>query len=139
MVFACEDVKKRVEIGYHRPPSAQAGREGPGVAQTLSTGKPKDGAICGNPMPELREEMVISNTLGMHLRPAQRLVQTVLRFQCEVHIIKDGHRVNAKSIMGLLTLAAAQGTRLEVVCDGEDAQEALEAVRSVIDSGFGEV
>jgi phosphocarrier protein len=89
-------------------------------------------------MPELHEDMVISNSLGMHLRPAQKLVQTVLKFQCDVHILKDGQRVNAKSIMGLLTLAAAQGTRLEVVCDGDDAQEALDAVRKLIDSGFGE-
>lgn len=89
-------------------------------------------------MAELTEEMVIVNRLGMHLRPAQRFVQTVLRYRCEVHVQKDGQRVNAKSIMGLLTLAAAQGTRVTVVCDGEDAQAAMDAVRELIATGFGE-
>jgi len=84
------------------------------------------------------EEMVISNSLGMHLRPAQLFVQTVLKFKCDVFIHKDGNRVNAKSIMGLLTLAAAQGTRILVKCRGEDAEQALTAVRNLIESGFGE-
>ena len=89
-------------------------------------------------MPALVEEMAITNSLGMHLRPAQQFVQTVLKFRCDVHIEKDGERVNAKSIMGLLTLAAARGTRLTIICDGDDAQDAMEAVRHLIDSGFGE-
>lgn len=89
-------------------------------------------------MVELSEEMVIVNSLGMHLRPAQRVVQIVLKFSCDVHISKDGHHVNAKSIMGLLTLAAARGARLEVICNGEDAQEAIDAVRELVESGFGE-
>lgn len=82
--------------------------------------------------------MIIKNRLGMHLRPAQRFVQTVLAFSCEVHVIKDGHRINAKSIMGLLTLAAGKGMRIQVVCDGEDAQDALDAVRALVESGFEE-
>jgi phosphocarrier protein HPr len=90
-------------------------------------------------MSTIIEELVITNPLGMHLRPAQKLVQTVLKFSCEVHIHKDGHRVNAKSIMGLLTLAAARGTRVLVVCDGEDAQTAMAAIRELFESGFGEV
>lgn len=89
-------------------------------------------------MAELTEEMVISNRLGMHLRPAQQFVQTVLRYHCDVHVQKDGQRVNAKSIMGLLTLAASKGTRITVVCEGDDADEAMEAVRQLIQSGFGE-
>lgn len=84
------------------------------------------------------DELVITNSLGMHLRPAQKLVQTVLKFRSEVHIQKERHRVNAKSIMGLLTLAASRGTRLSVTCEGEDAAQAMEAVRALIDSGFGE-
>ena len=89
-------------------------------------------------MSELSEEMVIKNRLGMHLRPAQRFVQTVLAFACDVHVLKDGQRVNAKSIMGLLTLAAGKGTLIQVVCDGDDAQDALDAVRALVDSGFEE-
>ncbi len=84
------------------------------------------------------EEMVILNKLGMHLRPAQQFVQTVLKFQCDVHLQKDGQRVNAKSIMGLLTLAAAQGSHLFVSCEGDDAQAAIDAIRNLIESGFGE-
>ena len=89
-------------------------------------------------MSALVEEMAITNSLGMHLRPAQQFVQTVLKFSCDVHIEKDGERVNAKSIMGLLTLAAARGTRLTIICEGDDAQDAMEAVRHLIESGFGE-
>lgn len=89
-------------------------------------------------MPECTEELIIANKLGMHLRPAQQLVQTVLKFKCDVHIIKDGQRVNAKSIMGLLTLAAAKGANIMVVCDGDDAETALGAIRKLIESGFGE-
>lgn len=87
---------------------------------------------------ELHEEMLIVNPLGMHARPAAALVQTVLQFSSDVHLQVDGHRVNAKSIMGLLTLAAAQGSRVTVVCKGPDAEAAMNAVRSLIASGFGE-
>lgn len=89
-------------------------------------------------MNRCEDEMVITNPLGMHLRPAQQFVQTVLKFKCDVHVVKGSHRVNAKSIMGLLTLAAARGTRLRIICEGEDAESALEAVRDLIESGFGE-
>lgn len=87
---------------------------------------------------EAREELTINNRLGLHLRPAQQVVQTVLRYKSEVHFVKDGQRINAKSIMGLLTLAAARGTRIIVICEGEDADAALKAVRELFDSGFGE-
>ncbi|NIA16088.1 MAG: HPr family phosphocarrier protein [Nitrospiraceae bacterium] len=89
-------------------------------------------------MPELVEEMPIVNSLGMHARPAAALVQTVLQFSCDVFLQVDGHKVNAKSIMGLLTLAAAQGAVVMVICAGDDAEEAMGAVRSLISSGFGE-
>ena len=89
-------------------------------------------------MVELTEEMVIVNSLGLHARPAAALVQTVLQFQSDVRINLNGQQVNAKSIMGLVTLAAAQGTRIMVMCKGEDAQDALDAVRALIESGFGE-
>ena len=86
----------------------------------------------------VKEELVIVNTLGMHARPAATLVQNVLQYDSDITIQKNGRRVNAKSIMGLLTLAAAQGSRVEVTCSGPDAQEAMEAVRSLFESGFGE-
>jgi phosphocarrier protein HPr len=89
-------------------------------------------------MAECIEELVIINQLGLHARPAASLVQTVLKFKSDVHISVNGQRVNAKSIMGLLTLAAAQGTRLEVCCRGVDAEAAMAAVRDLLASGFGE-
>ncbi len=76
--------------------------------------------------------------MGLHARPAASVVQTVLKYQSDVHISLNGHRVNAKSIMGLLTLAAAQGSVLQVTCNGPDAEEAMTAVRNLIESGFGE-
>ena len=88
---------------------------------------------------ELTEEMQIINALGLHARPAASLVQTVLKFKCDVYIALNGHRVNAKSIMGLLTLAAAHGSSVTVTCTGNDAEEALSAVRELVESGFGEL
>ena len=87
---------------------------------------------------EIVEEVRIVNSLGLHARPAARLVQTVLPFKSDVYISINAHRVNAKSIMGLLTLAAAQGSRLTISCNGPDAQSAMEALRGLIESGFGE-
>lgn len=89
-------------------------------------------------MPQVVEEMTIVNKLGMHARPAATLVQTVLQFSSNVYIQSDGSKVNAKSIMGLLTLAAAHGSEIVVICDGEDAVQAMEAVRNLVSSGFGE-
>ena len=89
-------------------------------------------------MPEVTEELRVVNSLGLHARPAATLVQTVLKFQSDVHISLNGHRVNAKSIMGLLTLAAAQGSILVVTCTGPDAEEAIAAVRNIVEAGFGE-
>jgi phosphocarrier protein len=89
-------------------------------------------------MNEIIQEFTIVNPLGLHARPAAVLVETVLRFESDVHIQKNTHKVNAKSIMGLLTLAAAQGTRIVVTCHGPDAEEAMKAVQKLIESGFGE-
>jgi phosphocarrier protein len=89
-------------------------------------------------MEELSEQMVVVNPLGMHARPAAKVVQTVLQFASDVHFQLNSHRVNAKSIMGLLTLAAAQGSVVLVTCKGADAQAALDAVRELFASGFGD-
>lgn len=86
----------------------------------------------------LEQEMCVVNRLGVHARPAAAIVQTVLKFQSEVHILHAGSRVNAKSIMGLLTLAATCGTELKVVCEGDDAEEAMAAIKNLFASGFGE-
>ena len=89
-------------------------------------------------MPRHERSFVIVNTLGLHARAAAQLVQTANRFRSEIHVEKDGMEVNGKSIMGVLTLAAAKGAEILVVCDGEDAQAAMEALALIIENGFGE-
>lgn len=89
-------------------------------------------------MAEVVEVVPVVNKLGIHARPAAALVQTVLPFQADVFISFNGNRVNAKSIMGLLTLAATCGSRLTITCKGEDAEEAMTAVKHLFAAGFGE-
>jgi phosphocarrier protein len=80
----------------------------------------------------------IVNTLGLHARAAAQLVQTANRYRSEIHVEKDGMQVNGKSIMGVLTLAAAKGSQIVVSCEGEDAEAAMAALAKVIEAGFGE-
>ena len=80
----------------------------------------------------------IVNSLGLHARPAAMVVQTANRFRSDVQFEKEGLQINAKSIMGVLTLAAGKGAMVVVVCEGDDAAEALAALAKVFESGFGE-
>lgn len=89
-------------------------------------------------MTEVTDEVVVVNSLGMHARPAAALVQRVLDFESDVYITGNNNRVNAKSIMGLLTLGAARGSRLRVSCSGPDAEKAMSVVKEMFASGFGE-
>lgn len=86
----------------------------------------------------ISREFSISNKLGLHARPSAQLTQVASRFKAEVHIAKGGRRVNAKSIMGVMMLAAGQGSVVVVDADGPDEGEAIEAVGALIRSGFGE-
>jgi phosphocarrier protein HPr len=83
-------------------------------------------------------EFRIINRLGLHARAAAQLVQTANRFVSDVTVIKDGNEVNGKSIMGLLMLAAPQGSHITVKVSGEDAAEALRIIGVLIKDGFGE-
>jgi phosphocarrier protein HPr len=83
-------------------------------------------------------EFRIVNRLGLHARAAAQLVQTANRFLSDVTIVKDGNEVNGKSIMGLLMLAAPQGSHITVKVSGEDAAEALRIIGVLIKDGFGE-
>jgi phosphocarrier protein len=85
-----------------------------------------------------RRAFLIVNTLGLHARAAAQLVQTANRYRCEVHVEKDGMTVNGKSIMGVLTLAAAKGSSITLKVEGEDAEHAMLALAKVIENGFGE-
>jgi phosphocarrier protein len=89
-------------------------------------------------MARAEREVQIRNRLGMHARAAVRFVQTANTFKSEVKVIKDGQEANGKSIMGLLTLVAAHGVTMTVVCEGDDAPVALAALAELVDAGFGE-
>jgi phosphocarrier protein HPr len=86
----------------------------------------------------LTREFTISNKLGLHARPSAQLTQVAGRFASDIHIARNGRRVNAKSIMGVLMLAAGQGSTVIVDAEGEDAEAALAALGELIGSGFGE-
>jgi phosphocarrier protein len=83
-------------------------------------------------------EVEIVNRLGLHARAAAKLVQTAGRYDCQVHLVKDGDEVDAKSILGILLLAAAQGSLVTVRCEGEEEDAALEAVTRLIAERFDE-
>lgn len=89
-------------------------------------------------MARAERTFTIVNTLGLHARAAAQLVQLANRFRAEVHVEKDGTAVNGKSIMGVLTLAAAKGSSITVSCEGDDAETALAALAKLIEAGFGE-
>ena len=80
----------------------------------------------------------IQNTLGLHARAAASFVKVSNRFQCEIMVRKDSTEVNGKSIMGVLILAAAKGSKIDVTATGEDAGAALDALGRLIDDKFGE-
>ena len=87
---------------------------------------------------EIRREIEIKNELGLHARPATLLVQLALQFDSDIILKKDGEEVNAKSMMGILMLAAGFGTRLELIVTGEDAEEAAEAIEKLVEANFDE-
>ena len=86
----------------------------------------------------IQRDFTISNRLGLHARPSAQLTQVASRYSSEVWIARNGRRVNAKSIMGVLMLAAGKGSIVTVDADGPDEQAALDAVGALIESGFGE-
>ncbi|HVJ61015.1 MAG TPA: HPr family phosphocarrier protein [Burkholderiaceae bacterium] len=86
----------------------------------------------------ISREFTINNKLGLHARPSAQITQVASKFASDVHIARNGRRVNAKSIMGVMMLAAGQGTVVTVDAVGDDAQAAVDAIGALIDSGFGE-
>lgn len=84
------------------------------------------------------KELTIINRLGLHARPSAMFVKTASRFKCEVWVEKDGERVNGKSIMGLMMLAAGQGSKLLVSCEGSDGDKALAEIEEIIRRKFDE-
>ena len=85
-----------------------------------------------------QRDVEIINKLGLHARPSARLTQLASSFKSNVHMSRNGRRVNAKSIMGVMMLAAAKGSTITLETDGDDEAEAIDALASLITSGFGE-
>ncbi len=81
----------------------------------------------------------VRNPLGLHARAAARLVRLASRFRSDIELEKDGRCVDAKSVMGVLLLCGAQGSRVTVRAEGPDAGEALRAIGELFASGFGEL
>src|SRR5881409_2686571 len=86
----------------------------------------------------ITKELVVTNKLGIHARPAAMFVKTANRFNCEIFVEKDGERVNGKSIMGLMMLAAGPGSKLLLTADGPDAARALAELEALVNRKFDE-
>lgn len=87
----------------------------------------------------IEQEVKIINDAGLHTRPAATIVKLASRFKSEFFIIKDGLSINGKSIIGVMTLAAAKGSKLILRFDGTDEQEALKEIKSYFERGFDEL
>jgi len=87
---------------------------------------------------KLEKEITIMNRLGMHARPAAMFVRIASRYRCDVWVEKEGEEINGKSIMGLMMLAAGQGSKLRLRCEGPDAEKAMEELEQLIADKFNE-
>ncbi len=86
----------------------------------------------------IKREIKITNKLGLHARASAKLTQTAAKFQCAVWIARNGRRVNAKSIMGVMMLAAGLGATVDVETDGSDEVAAMDAIQKLFIERFGE-
>ena len=89
-------------------------------------------------MPDITKTIAIQNKLGLHARPAALLVKEASRFSANIEIESDGLKVNGKSIMGVMMLAAAYGTDITFIVSGDDAQDAVDALKKLVDDKFDE-
>ena len=83
-------------------------------------------------------EFTVTNKLGIHARPAAQFVKTASKFSCDIQVEKDDEQADGKSIMGLMMLAAGNGSVLIVTTDGDDDELALDAISSLIEKNFEE-
>ncbi len=89
-------------------------------------------------MNKVVKKLEIKNKLGLHARAAALLVQTANRFAAQIKIAKDGQSTDGRSIIGVLTLAATQGSKIQIEASGEDAEQAVRAIEKLIDARFNE-
>ena len=90
------------------------------------------------PSQKLEKEITIINRLGLHARPAAMFVRIASRYRSEVWVEKEGEKINGKSIMGLMMLAAGQGSKLNICCEGADADRVMEELEQLIQQKFNE-
>lgn len=83
-------------------------------------------------------EFILENAHGLHARPAGMMVETCSAFDCDINIFKGEQKVNGKSMLGVLMLAASKGDALAIELDGVDEEQALQAIKKLIDSQFDE-
>jgi phosphocarrier protein len=86
----------------------------------------------------LTKEVTVANKLGIHARPAAMFVKTANRFACDIFVEKDGEKINGKSIMGLMMLAAGPGSKLTLYVRGDDAQQAIAELEALVERKFDE-
>jgi phosphocarrier protein HPr len=98
----------------------------------MSAKKVTDGVLT------ITKDFLVSNKLGIHARPAALFVKTANRFTCDIFVEKDGEKVNGKSIMGLMMLAAGPGSKLTVHAEGQDASQALSEIEILLKRKFDE-
>lgn len=84
------------------------------------------------------KEVIVQNTLGLHARPAAMIVKVANQFKSEIFLEKDGEKINGKSIMGVMMLAASKGSKVKLMAKGDDAEEAVNALEAVFLKKFGE-
>jgi len=85
-----------------------------------------------------KTDITIPNKLGLHARAAAKFVNLASQFKSEITVTRNGQDVNGKSIMGMMMLAAGKGSKLQLAADGADEEQALAALRALIDNRFGE-
>jgi len=83
-------------------------------------------------------ETTIKNRAGIHARPSALIAQTAIKFASRIYLEKEGNQINAKSIMGIITLAASFGAKIKIIADGADEQEAVKAIAELFESGLNE-
>lgn len=86
----------------------------------------------------IEKKFVVGNKLGLHARPASLFVRTSNKFQCDITVQKGKQKVNGKSIMGIMMLAAGPGSKITIYAEGPDAERALEELEQLVESNFGE-
>ncbi|MBX5475993.1 MAG: HPr family phosphocarrier protein [Clostridia bacterium] len=89
-------------------------------------------------MSEARRTVTVTHESGLHARPAALFVQTAARFKADIKVAKGDRSANAKSIMSVLALGVTKGTTIDILATGDDAEEAVDALTRLVESGFGE-